>query len=72
MDEGMLQKNKWVRTQHGLPLAGRRSTAPAGDGRALQMCGQCGLPKETLLGSREAGHIGTSEKVSQVVAPVGN
>lgn len=35
------------------------------------MCGQCRLPKETLLGSREAGHTGTSEKVSQVVAPVG-
>lgn len=48
---------------------GGRSTAPAGAWGALQGCGQCSLPKETLLGSREAGHIGTSEKASQVAAP---
>lgn len=73
MDEGMLQKNKCCRECSTVCLwQGRRSTAPAGVWGALQMCVQCSLPKETLLGSREAAHIGSSEKVSQVVAPVGN
>lgn len=72
MDEGTLQKNKWVRMQHGLPLAGKGKHSPCRSLGSLADVWPVQSPKETLLGGREAGHIGTSGKVSQVVAPVGN
>lgn len=56
--------------QFGLSLAGKgEAQETAGVQRALQRRGQCRLSKEMCPGSREDGHVGSSEKDSQVVAP---
>lgn len=58
--------------------AARSASGREGEAQPLQGSGEpcrgvaSAVSQETLLGSREAGHIGTSEKASQVAAPVGN
>lgn len=55
--------------------AARSASGREGEAQPLQGSGEpcrgvaSAVSQETLLGSREAGHIGTSEKASQVAAP---